>query len=77
MDKTIQEKIIKINNLDLLIEEKNKKIQELYTENNKNSASKSEINKEKNNVIIIQIIVIYIVIYVMIFFHVDYVIMKQ
>ena len=47
MDKTFQEKIMEINNLDLSIEEKNKKIQELYTENSKKSASESEINKEK------------------------------
>ena len=36
MDKKIQEEIKKINNLDLSIEEKNKKIQELYCQNCKN-----------------------------------------
>tara|TARA_B100001250_G_scaffold412219_1_gene442849 strand:- start:778 stop:1656 length:879 start_codon:yes stop_codon:yes gene_type:complete len=54
MDKTFQEKIMEINNLDLSIEEKNRKIQELYntkTNNTKinNKIQETEINENNTN----------------------------
>ena len=49
MDKTFQEKIMEINNLDLSMEEKNRKIQELYNTKINSKRQETEINENANN----------------------------
>ena len=49
MDKTIQEKIKEINKLDLSLEEKNKKIQQLYIKNIKIKEKNEKIKEKKCN----------------------------